>query len=95
MNNNGVFPILNTCTQLFVNILSWNIEGLHKYQDDGELKQYLSKFDIVFLCETWSYYVGVFGNFLNSYTLFDCVRKKKEPVQEETVGEYVYLLKNG
>ena len=91
MNNNGVFPILNTCTQLFVNILSWNIEGLHKYQDDGELKQYLSKFDIVFLCETWSYYVGKFGNFLNSYTLFDCVQKKRTGTGRNSGGICVFI----
>lgn len=33
---------LNTCVDIFVNILTWNIEGLHKYQDNLDLKIYFT-----------------------------------------------------
>ena len=77
-----------------VNILTWNIEGLHKYQDNTDLKNYFMKFDIVALCETWGNFAGDFDNFFSSYLSFDCVRKKK-PVQEETAAGYAYLLRSG
>ena len=83
----GVSSTLNTCADLFVNILSWNIEGLLKYQDNVELKQYFLKFDIVSFCET----SGESDNFLSSYTLFDCIRKKSTGSGRNSGGICVFV----
>ena len=90
-NNGGFSSTLNTCVDVFVNILTWNIEGLHKYQDNTDLKNYFMKFDIVALCETWGNFVGDFDNFLRSYLSFDCVRKKKTGAGRNIGGICVFV----
>lgn len=82
---------MNTCVDIFVNILTWNIEGLHKYQDNMDLKLYFMKFDIVALCETWCNFAGEFDNFLSSYISFDCVRKKKPGAGRNSGGICVFV----
>lgn len=60
-----------------MNIGSWNIEGLIKYEQNGEFKEYLKRFDIFSLCETWGKNLSDFENFLEGYTAFTKVRKKR------------------
>lgn len=62
---------------MYINILTWNIEGLQKYNDDLDMKTILQSFDIISLIETLSNFIGEFSNFLHSYTAFEFVRKRK------------------
>lgn len=59
-----------------MNIGSWNIEGLIKYDQNEEFKENLKRFDIFSLCETWGKSVSDFEKFLEGYTAFTKVRKK-------------------
>ena len=43
---------MNKDDKVYLNICSLNIQGLAKYEEDSELKEFLSKFDLIGLCET-------------------------------------------
>ena len=72
-------------------ILTWNIEGLQKYTDDVELKNYLQTFDIVSLVETWGNHVGEFSNFLSSFTTYEYVRIRKPGSGRNSGGVCVFV----
>ena len=72
-------------------ILTWNIEGLQKYDNDIELKKYLQSFDIISLVETWGNFVGEFSNFLSSFTTFEFVRKRKPGSGRNSGGVCVFV----
>ena len=49
------------------------MRGLRKYVNRSPFKQFLRNFDITGLIETWSDRVNEFVNFIENFTLFDCV----------------------
>ena len=55
----------------YIDILTWNIEGLKKYTHDVSLKGYFEQFDIIGLLESWSNFQGESDSFLQDYTCFD------------------------
>ena len=74
-----------------MNILTWNIEGLQKYYNDVDLKNYLHTFDIISFFETWGNFVGEFSNFLPSFTAYESVRKKKPGSGRNSGGVCVFV----
>ena len=52
----------------YLNICTWKIGGLLKYQDDVDVHKYISTFDIVGLIEMWSVKDNTFD--IYGYTLF-------------------------
>ena len=49
----GKFDTMQSATQL--KICSWNINGLSQFKlSDDVLGKFLTWFDIIFLCETWT-----------------------------------------
>ena len=58
----------------YLNLLTWNIEGLKKYINDPTLKDYFYQFDVVGLEESLADFQGEFDSFLQDYTCFDDVR---------------------
>ena len=74
-----------------MNILTWNIEGLQKYYNDVDLKNYLHTFDIISFFETWGNFVGEFSNFLLSFTAYESVRKKKPGSGRNSGGVCVFV----
>ena len=74
-----------------MHILTWNIEGLKKYDNDVDLKKYLQSFDIISLVETWGDFVGEFSNFLPSFTAFEFVRKRKPGSGRNSGGVCVFV----
>ena len=76
-----------------------NVNGLRKYIEDENFKEYLSKFDIVGLMETWSSYKTEFDHFLSSYVHFDFVRCKSRDAIRNSGGVSVwvkdYLVQSG
>ena len=74
-------------------ITSWNIQGLHKYEDCNDIKTFLLQFDIIHLCETWTKYSGEFDSFLNKYVPFVRVRYFNSNLWRYS-GEVSIFIKN-
>lgn len=74
-----------------MNFISWNIQGLKKYTNGVNLKTFLSQFDIICLCETWSRFTSEFDNFLPGYIHFDNVRKLSLSSLRNSGGVSVFI----
>ena len=74
-----------------MNFISWNIQGLDKYLNDINLKSFLTQFDIICLCETWSRYTGEFDNFMPGFVHFDNVRKLNISSLRNSGGVSVFI----
>lgn len=74
-----------------LNFISWNIQGLNKYTNGVNLKTFLSQFDIICLCETWSRFTSEFDNFLPGYIHFDNVRKLSLSSLRNSGGVSVFI----
>ena len=74
-----------------INILSWNVNGLHKFVDNCEVKAFLYNYNIIALNETWSKFNGEFNEFLESYIHFDFVRNMKNTSIRNSGGMSVYI----
>ena len=73
----------------YLNICSWNVEGLAKYHDDAEFHSYVSTFDIIGLCETWTVRDDAFN--IHGYTPFCYSRPKKKSANRGSGGVSVYV----
>ncbi|MEW8542409.1 MAG: hypothetical protein AB2693_02660 [Candidatus Thiodiazotropha sp.] len=58
-------------------ISTLNIQGLSKYEDDVRLKEFVSQFDMIGLCETWGKEITEFSGFVEGYISFTDIRPKK------------------
>ena len=74
-----------------VNVITWNIEGLRKYHGDVDFKNYLQKFDIISLVETFGNFVGEFNGFLSGYSVFENVRKRMPSSGRNSGGVCVFI----
>ena len=72
-------------------IVTWNVQGLNKHVNNIDLIEYLSDFDIIFLCETWSKLSKEFDNFLDGFTNFDRVRVKNPQAIRNSGGVNVFI----
>ena len=72
------------------NILALNIEVLYKHIDSRILEQYLTQFDNISLCETWSKNNKDFDTFLSDYTHYGNVRKIQNNVLRNSGGVSVF-----
>ena len=73
----------------YLNICTWNIGGLLKYQDDIDFHNYISTFDIVGLNETWSVKDNMFD--IHGYTHFCYFRPKRQSAYRGSGGVSVYI----
>ena len=74
-----------------MNVLSWNVNGLGKFRNNVYVKQYLNKFDVIGLLETWSNFNSEFDNFLEQYTHFDNVRSRHYNAIRNSGGVSVFI----
>ncbi|MEW8544973.1 MAG: reverse transcriptase family protein [Candidatus Thiodiazotropha sp.] len=74
-----------------MSIVSWNIEGLAKYEFSPQLIEYVRQFDIFGFCETWGQYVTQFDNFISGFKAFTCIRKKRFKKGRASGGVSVFV----
>ena len=68
--------------------------GLNKFVDNFDFKSFLSNYDIIILCETWSKFKGECDNFLSCYVHFDFVRNMKINSIRNSGGVSVFIKSN-
>ena len=76
------------------NVITWNIEGLRKYHGDVDFKNYLQKFDIISLVETFGNFVGEFNGFYLGI-LYLRMLEKGCRAQGEIAEVFAFSLKIG
>ena len=74
-----------------LDICSWNIQGLEKYDNDSFLKSFWNKFNIVSFCETWGVDLKDFSNFLPGYSTFNCIRPRRKGAKRASGGVCVFV----
>ena len=67
------------------------MQGLKKLVYNVDFIEYLSNFDIIFLCETWSRFSGEFDNLLPHFNHFDKVRTQKPSAIRSSGGVNVFI----
>ena len=72
-------------------ISTLNIQGLSKYENDVQLKEFVSKFDIIGFCETWGEHSTDFSEFFEGYCSFSKVRPKRRNAIRGSGGINVFV----
>ena len=86
--------VLSKSNGLFtLNICSWNIEGLAKYENNIKFERFCMSYDIVGFCETWGYAADQFSDILTGFTRFDYMRTKKSSALRGSGGISVFVNK--
>ena len=80
--NQGLFDL---------NICSYNIQGLAKYEGDVNFQQYFKQFDLIGLCETLGVSNDCFTNILDGYVTLNNVRPKKRSAFRSSGGISVLI----
>ena len=74
-----------------LHISTLNIQGLSKYENDIQLKEFISQFDIIELCETWGENSSDFSGYFEGYCSFSDVRAKKRNAIRGSGGITVFV----
>ena len=61
-----------------LHIATLNIQGLSAYEYDVQLKEFISQFDMIELCETWGENSSDFSGYFEGCCSFSDVRAKKK-----------------
>ena len=85
---------MNKDDKVYLNICSLNIQGLAKYEEDSELKRFLSKFDLIGLCETWAEINEDFAAFMSGYVTLNSIRPKRKGAVRGLGGICVSVREN-
>ena len=72
----------------YINIVTWNVNGLSKLNDDQSVKNYLKTFDIIGIVETWGNFKNEFDSFL---TDFGNVRSRNRHAIRNSGGVSVFI----
>ena len=73
--------------------MSWNIHGFNTHKADRDFKEYLCKFDLIILSETWTKLDSDVSDFLSDYTTF-CVHGKRRSRRGRQPGGIAVFVKN-
>ena len=74
-----------------MNICALNIQGLKKFMGNSTFLHFCAPYDIIALSETWQENEKEFQTFLQDYTCFDCVWKKKRSARRGSGGAAVFI----
>ena len=74
-----------------LHISTLNIQGLSKYENDIQLKEFISQFDMIELCETWGENYSDFSGYFEGYCSFSDVRAKKRNAIRGSGGITVFV----
>ena len=74
-----------------IHICSLNIQGLKKYADNTSFQNYCQLFDIIALHETWQANAHDFDTFIEGFSNFDSMRRKKRNAVRGSGGVSVFM----